>query len=113
MGRKSGLEGCCDVATGRSQVVKVKVEEGRIQVSGHANTAPIGADIVCAAVSALTLTLLEGMRNVAGMKLYESVEPGNICIEWQEMNDTGRALVDTWLLGMRGIAAEYPVIEFL
>ena len=47
------------------------------------------------------------------MELDESVEPGNICIEWQEMNDTGRALADTWLLGMRGIAAEYPVIEFL
>ena len=87
-------------------MVKVKVEEGRIQVSGHANTAPIGADIVCAAVSALSLTLIAGLRDV-------SVEPGNICIGWQAMNDTGRALVDTWLLGMRGIAAEYPVIEFL
>ena len=94
-------------------MITVLAVPGRIQVSGHANTAPIGADIVCAAVSALTLTLLEGMRNVAHMELYESVEPGNICIEWQEMNDTGRALVDTWLLGMHSIAAEYPVIEFM
>ncbi len=94
-------------------MVTVLTAPDRIHVSGHANTAPIGADIVCAAVSALTLTLLEGMKNVAGMKLRESVEPGNICIEWQEMNDTGRALVDTWLLGMHSIAAEYPVIEFM
>ena len=94
-------------------MVKVKVEEGRIQVSGHANTAPIGADVVCAAVSALSLTLIAGLRDVACAELDVSVEPGNICIGWQAMNDTGRALVDTWLLGMRGIAAEYPVIEFL
>ena len=94
-------------------MITVLALHDRIQVSGHANTAPIGADIVCAAVSALTLTLLEGMKNLAHMELYESVEPGNICIEWQEMNDTGKVLVDTWLLGMRGIAAEYPVIEFL
>lgn len=94
-------------------MITVLAVPGRIQVSGHANTAPIGADIVCAAVSALTLTLLGGMKEVAHMELYESVGPGNICIEWQEMNDTGRALADTWLLGMRGIAAEYPVIEFL
>lgn len=94
-------------------MITVLAVPGRIQVSGHADTAPVGADIVCAAVSALTLTLLRGLEEVAGMELYGSVEPGNICIAWQEMNGTGRALVDTWLLGMRGIAAEYPVIEFL
>ena len=80
-------------------------------MSGHANTAPVGADIVCAAVSALTLTLLRGLKEVAGIELYESVEPGNVCVEWQEMNDTGRALVDTWYLGICGIAADYEEVE--
>lgn len=84
-----------------------------IHMSGHANTAPRGSDIVCSAVSALTLTLIQGLKEVAGMSLYESVEAGNICIEWQTINDTGKALVDTWFLGICGIAAEYPVIEFL
>ena len=36
---------------------------------------------------------------------------GNICIEWQTINDTGKALIDTWFLGILGIAEEYPVIE--
>lgn len=95
-------------------MITVLAAPGRIRVSGHANTAPIGADIVCAAVSALTLTLVEGLKNIAGVELlHESVEPGNACIEWQDMNDTGRALVDTWFLGICGIAGEYPVIEFL
>lgn len=94
-------------------MITVLTAPGRIHVSGHANTAPVGADIVCAAVSALTFALLEGMKNVANIELYESVEPGNICIEWQTINDTGKALVDTWFLGICGIAAEYPVIEFL
>ena len=82
-------------------------------MSGHADTAPKGADIVCAAVSALTLTLLRGLREIACMELYESVEPGNVCIEWQTVNDTGKALIDTWFLGLCGIAAEYQVVEFL
>lgn len=47
------------------------------------------------------------------MRLSESVEPGNICIEWQTVNETGKVLIDTWFLGICGIAAEYPVIEFL
>ena len=47
------------------------------------------------------------------MELYDSVEPGNVCIEWQTVNDTGKALIDTWFLGLCGIVAEYQVVEFL
>lgn len=94
-------------------MITVLVASDRIHVSGHANTAPWGTDIVCSAVSALTLTLIEGLKNIAQIEIYESVEPGNICIEWQEINDTGKALIDTWFLGLCGIASQYPVIEFL
>ena len=94
-------------------MITVLLAEDRIHVSGHANTAPRGSDIVCSAVSALTLTLIRGLKEIAGMSLYGSVEGGNICIEWQAISDTGKALVETWFLGICGIAAEYPVIEFL
>jgi len=94
-------------------MITVLITNDKIHVTGHANTAPHGSDIVCSAVSAITLTLIQGLKNIAHMSLYESVEAGNVCIEWQTINDTGRALIDTWFLGMCGIAAEYPVIEFL
>ncbi len=93
------------------KMIKVSLTPNRIHVSGHANTAPYGSDIVCAAVSAITLTLISGLENIAYMSLYESVEPGNICIEWQTINDTGKALIDTWFLGILGIAEQYPVIK--
>lgn len=94
-------------------MITVLTAPDRIHVSGHANTAPKGSDIVCSAVSALTLTLIRGLKEIAHMRLSESVEQGNICIKWQTINDTGRALIDTWFLGICGIAAQYPVIEFL
>lgn len=94
-------------------MIDVLVKPDRIRVSGHANIAPKGFDIVCAAVSALTLTLIRGLRYIACMELYESVEAGNICIEWQTLNDTGKALVDTWFLGICGIASEYSEINFI
>lgn len=94
-------------------MITVLVAPNKIHLSGHANTAPWGSDIVCAAVSALTLTLIRGLREIARIGLCESVEEGNICIEWQTINDTGKALVDTWFLGICGIAAEYPVIEYV
>lgn len=92
-------------------MIIILVTPDRIHVSGHANTAPYGSDIVCAAVSAITLTLIRGLKEIAHMALYESVEPGNIRIEWQTINDTGKALIDTWFLGILGIAEEHPVIE--
>lgn len=94
-------------------MITILVTPNKIHMSGHANTAPRGSDIVCSAVSALTLTLIRGLAEIACMGLSESVEPGNICIEWQTINDTGKALIDTWFLGICGIAAEYPVIEFI
>lgn len=94
-------------------MIGIKVEKNKIRVSGHANTGPCGADIVCAAVSAITLTLIKGLEEIAQMELYESVERGNICIEWQTVNDTGKALIDTWFLGLCGIAERYPVIKIL
>lgn len=94
-------------------MIEVSTGLNRIHVSGHANTAPRGSDIVCAAVSALTLTLIRGLKEIAGTSLYESVEPGNICIEWQTMNDTGKALIDTWFLGICGVAENYPYINFI
>lgn len=94
-------------------MITVLIAPNKIHISGHANTAPYGADIVCAAVSAITLTLIRGLKEIARLGLKESVEPGNICIEWQTVNDTGRSLIDTWFLGICGIAAEYPVIEYV
>jgi len=94
-------------------MITVLITPNRIHISGHANTAPRGLDIACAAVSALTLTLIRGLKEIAQIALFESVAAGNICIEWQTINDTGKALIDTWFLGLCGVAAEYPVIEFL
>lgn len=94
-------------------MITVLMAPDKIHISGHANTAPQGSDIVCSAVSALTLTLIRGLKEIAHMSLNESIERGNICIKWQTLNDTGKALIDTWFLGICGIAAEYPVIKYL
>lgn len=94
-------------------MIRVQVRENKIRVHGHAGYAPRGQDIVCAAVSALTLTLIKGLEQVAGMEIKIRESNGNICIEWQVMNDTGKALMDTWFLGISSIADDYNCIEFI
>lgn len=43
----------------------------------------------------------------------DEVGQGNICIEWQKLNDTGKVLVDMWFLGICGVANEYRGIRFV
>ena len=42
-------------------MIKVKVEKDKITITGHANYADYGSDIVCAAVSATVMTSIEGI----------------------------------------------------
>lgn len=66
-----------------------------------------GQDIVCAAVSALTLTLINGLRAVAGMDISVDSHDGFASIGWEQANEVGKALIDTWYLGICDISREY------
>jgi len=66
-----------------------------------------GQNIVCAAVSALTLTLIEGLEAIAGMKIETVEEVGNVSIHWMQVNEIGKALIDTWYIGINRIQDNY------
>lgn len=85
-----------------------------ITVSGHANyTAAQRTDIVCAAISALTGSLLNGLVSVLGRNDIEStVTDGYVHIvipdSWDELQETvTRALTDTYCVSMEEIAESY------
>lgn len=89
-------------------MIQVSLNDHHISVTGHAVTgAPPGHNIVCAAVSALTLTLIEGLESVAGVRISTTEEPGNVQITWGELNPIGKALIDTWYAGISQIQTDY------
>lgn len=95
-------------------MIVVNVNENGLEVSGHAGIAPYGRDIVCAGVSAITLTLIRGLCEVANMEMKTSIDNGHVRVEWKKLNDVGKALIDTWYLGMCSIAEEYDnCIKFI
>ena len=84
----------------------------QITVIGHAprpaDVEP-GQNIVCAAVSALTLTLVIGLEEVAGMKLTgKVVQDGKVLIKWNAPTPIGKALIKTWYIGITRIRDNYP-----
>lgn len=97
-------------------MITVAVRKNSIAVSGHAQRpadVPPGCNIICAAVSAITQNLLDGLMNIA-MEEVESVsDNGLLTIRWQHLSETGKALVDTWFLGICGIEQSYGEITII
>lgn len=84
-----------------------------ITVSGHACFADHGEDIVCAAVSVLTISILNGLTEIVGRNdLDESVEEGYTHFTIPKVDDGTMkmktdALISTYLLGIRGVKEAY------
>lgn len=97
-------------------MIIVTLTQSSLTVDGHA-ARPAGVsegnNIVCAAVSALTLTLIEGLRQVAGVDIKTEEQEGHVRIGWMQMTGMGQALLDTWLIGMQNIRDSYGEITIL
>ncbi|MBC9783888.1 ribosomal-processing cysteine protease Prp [Heliobacterium chlorum] len=102
-------------------MVKVKVyvdDNGRIlgfEATGHAGAAPHGQDVVCAGVSALTLTAVNGLEHFLGDQALEvdAPGPGNLrCMLMDPlMTDdarTAQIILETMVLGLEKTAENYP-----
>jgi len=94
-------------------VIEVKVNEHGIRMNGHAGYNKNGADIVCAAVSALTCNLVHSMESLTDNLIRADTQSGAATIEWEKLSDTGKLLVDAWFLGLAEINREYNCIYFV
>lgn len=92
------------------------------EVSGHANTGPYGSDIVCAAVSALTFSTVNGVEALAGFTPIVSMDNDNegylyfetITEITDEQSKTAQILLENLLLALIDIQKEYSnVVEMI
>ena len=92
-------------------VVRTKDNQIRsFQVSGHAEYAESGQDIVCSAVSALTITTINALSMYTS-QVFETdadEESGCITVNFTEpLNHDRELLVNYMILGLRTIENEY------
>jgi hypothetical protein len=78
-------------------------------VSGHAGYADAGKDIVCAAVSALTINTVNSVEKLTDNKYkLEQDDAGSIKFKFDEKSDeNGQLLLNSLSLGLTEIAKEY------
>ena len=92
-------------------------EAGQIvsfELTGHADAAAYGEDVVCASVSALAFSTVNGIEALAGFEPIvdiEEVEGGYMYVETitsvnQEQTNISQILLENLLLGLQAIEEE-------
>ena len=84
------------------------VRNDGIEISGHAGYAEAGKDIVCAAVTALTQTLIRSLEDLARDKIQYEISPGRADIHYRNLSEEGKLLVDSFFIGICQVADEFP-----
>lgn len=77
---------------------------------GHAGYAEEGSDIVCAAVSALSITCANALQSVAGVEPEITEKDGFLTAQLREdqLTRDSQVILKTFEQGIRDMAASYP-----
>lgn len=94
-------------------MIQVQITRTCIKMTGHACRAgPDGIDRACAAASALTCALINGLTDLTGDHIEANTDSGNAVVKWEGLSDCGKLLVDSWFLGLADINKVYNCIDF-
>ena len=88
-------------------MIVVRVAQTGITVDGHAEYAETGKDIVCAAVSALTQTLIAGIKSLTEDRISYEIKPGKVNIVVENLSKQAQLLVDSFFIGISEIITAY------
>ena len=89
-------------------MIVVSVRKDGVTVSGHANYAETGKDIVCAGVTALVQGLIKSIEDFISDKIQYDITPGRADIHFKDLSGAGKLLVDSFFLGICLIADDFP-----
>ncbi len=77
-------------------------------ISGHAGYAEEGYDIICSAVSVLSINTVNSLESLAHVPVRAEQEDGYLSCQFEkELNRDGILLMDSMILGMRTICESY------
>ena len=82
---------------------------GCIEITGHANYAEYGKDIVCCAVSTLSQTLIASIEKLEPeADITYNMQPGFIKITHGNLSEKTKTLIGSFFIGVKMVAEQYP-----
>ena len=88
-------------------MIEVTVTKHSVSVTGHAGYDEPGRDIICSAVSVLTQNLIHSLCDLTGGTVSFRIEPGNTILEYEDLSEQGKLLIDSFFIGICRIQDVY------
>ena len=89
------------------RLIVVSVKKEGITVDGHAGYAKTGNDIICAAVSVLSQSLIHSMEALTSDRISYRMTDGHIDIKYKNLSERGKLLVDSFFIAICDISNTY------
>ena len=81
------------------------------RMTGHAEYAEYGSDIVCAAVSVLVINAMNSIEKFTDDEfdgaVHEEEDVVSFYIKSEKVSESAKLLLDSFVLGLEGVQAEY------
>lgn len=88
-------------------MIKVNKIENIITISGHANSAEYGKDIVCASVSSIIYTTVNALKRI-NEKSIDFEDTGVMKITILEKDEITNALITNMMELLKSLETDYP-----
>lgn len=89
-------------------MIKVVIENNKIEVSGHANFDDYGKDIVCASVSTLVISTINNIIDIDENSILYEDKKNKIKIEIKNNNEIVQKLINNMVLMLESLEKDYP-----
>lgn len=89
-------------------MIRIRVRRYGVEIDGHADYAPSGEDVVCAAASMLFYTLAKRMMDINPPGLVVELEGGKSFVSCAPGNERADEALATIRTGLRMLAMQYP-----
>ena len=89
-------------------MIKVQIDKNIIEVIGHANFNPKGKDIVCASVSSIIFTSVNGILNIDKDAIVYKDDNKVMSIEIVKNDSITKKLIDNMLVLLEDLSRQYP-----
>lgn len=88
-------------------MIKVIVENNKIEISGHANFDDYGKDIVCASVSSIVITTINACIEIDEDSIYYE-DNEKLIIEIKKENEVIKKLINNMVFMLESLEKDYP-----
>ena len=89
-------------------MIKIVLDNNKIEISGHAYYDDIGKDIVCASVSSIVITTINAILGIDEDSIFYEDLDNKILIEILKEDKIVKKLINNMVFMLEGLEKDYP-----